>query len=697
MTDPIQLSSPQALINRARYAGKDFFTFVDDLVARVKSNFGTEYDEFVVSALGQMLIDQVAWAAETLSFYVDRQAAESYLSTARTRRAASNIARQLGYKPARVISATTDVAVNLNNVQPVDSTINAGFKFQGPNGLVFEATQAVTFPAGEGPASVARSISVREGKTRTESFVSNGKKSQIFPLSPANGMEVLDGVSVTVDAAPWTESEFLTFDQADQYEVDYHESPPILVFGNGVAGNIPPLGATITVEYVESSGAGGLVLSNTIVDVVNTLVVGATSVPITVTNPTPSSGGSDAETLEEIKASAPGFFASRNVAVTQRDYVSLSQAYADPLAGAVAVAQAFVAHGASDDLTLLGLISDANAIAQAVSDAVAVETSDISSQVTGAVANRASLDTNIINIDARLDDIALDPLGTPSGKIVDIRSAAATVRSQATDIKVIADDGIAQTPAHGPKDTRFGEIKAAIDALLPALDGISVTAGLVAQDVADAKTETSAATVALTSLQASMDAIVVDVANIDLAMATGFVGEVSSTMTEIFDHVDGWLSQDCKANLVQVPILAKDVDGFLVAPSNALMRSLEAYLNDRREITQVVEVVSGAPWLVPASIGGKIGVKDGYVVSVVLADVRKAIEDLLRGRAFGDSLRLSAVYAAVAPNELTGIGGVSGVSHAVISIVGSDADGNLIVTKNQVISRGTITLSQDAT
>ena len=123
MTEPIQIESPQAQINRVRFAGKDFFTFTDDLIARIQLLFVTEFNDFVASGTGVMLIDMVSWACENLSFYLDRQATESYISTARTRRAINRLSRQIGYKMRAAVSASVDLDINLTQVYAFDVTV----------------------------------------------------------------------------------------------------------------------------------------------------------------------------------------------------------------------------------------------------------------------------------------------------------------------------------------------------------------------------------------------------------------------------------------------------------------------------------------------------------------------------------------------------------------------------------------------
>ncbi len=699
MTDPLQIESPVAQINRARFAGKDFFTFVDDIVARIQTLFVTEFNDFVVSGTGQMLIDIVSWACETLSFYIDRQASESYLTTARTRKAVNRLCRQIGYKMAGAVGASVDLEVRLAAAKAFNVTIPIGFKFKGPSDLVFEATEAVTFLAGEGPLSPARTIACREGLTRTESFTSTGAKNQVFRLSPGEDLYVADGtVSVNVAGPLWTITDLITFDQTNQVEIDFNSDPTTVRFGDGVAGNIPASGANIVVTYAATSGSGGLVLNNTITDVVNPLVVFFQTIDLLITNPDPSSGGADAEDLASAKAKAPRFFKARNVAVTQEDYVGLSQAYTDPIAGTVSVAQAFVARGADDDLTLAALLASIRDLCTPVAD-------DVTSLVATAEANRVAtstargtIDTTKTNaIESALDAIVTNPqLPLAAGDAIDARVAAQAIRIASNNADVRANEGLAAATL-GLKDAAITDIKTQLAGVEAQVQAIVTAIGNIEQSVADANVGIATIDNALTAQSTELAAQTTTLAAIVTRVNTDFENLVQDQLDAIFDHVDGFLADDCKANLVQVPILTRDVNGFLTAPPVALMRSLEAYLEARKEVTQVVEVVSGEVYLVAADITGTIGIRDGYVQATVLSNVRKALDDLLRVRDFGKSLRLSDLYASIVPDPTTGQKGVDGIMYAVFKITGPaislDGDGNLVIEKKQVVTKGTVTLT----
>jgi hypothetical protein len=81
----------------------------------------------------------------------------------------------------------------------------------------------------------------------------------------------------------------------------------------------------------------------------------------------------------------------------------------------------------------------------------------------------------------------------------------------------------------------------------------------------------------------------------------------------------------------------------------------------------------------------------------VLSNARTAVDTLLKVRAFGRSLRLSDLYTILVPDRDTGRGGIEGVDFGVIRIIGDalfiNADGNLIVTDQQVITKGTVTFT----
>jgi hypothetical protein len=156
-------------------------------------------------------------------------------------------------------------------------------------------------------------------------------------------------------------------------------------------------------------------------------------------------------------------------------------------------------------------------------------------------------------------------------------------------------------------------------------------------------------------------------------------------------HVDKMLSLDCKANLVTVPILAKDKSGFFANPSNGLINSLQRYLDSRKEVSQTVQVTNGGTALVAAQLVVRVGVLPNFSVSIVKTSVTTAIDGVLRDRAFGVSLYVSELMDAVTV--------LDGVDFANIEIVGPstylDVSGNLIIPTEKVVTKGSVTFNPD--
>ncbi len=336
---------------RAQYSGLDFNTHLDDLRARVQVKYAATYNDFAASALGMMLLDSVSFGLDTLSFYLDRRATDTYLSTARTRKSVARLTRQLGYKMRAAVSSSVDLSITIAS-PGFNVTMPKGFQFTGPDDLIYENAQSVTWLSTD--TIRTKSVSCYEGVTVVESFVSDGSANQVFQLKrvPDQSFAVSGSVTVTVNGASFVESEFLSFDATDQFEVGYNDDPPTIRFGDGTAGNIPISGASIVVTYVGSRGLNGLVGSHTITAEKNALVVSFQPITMTVDNALGSIGGDDPETLSHAKTFAPLVYKSRFVAVTRPDYEALSGSFADPLFGRVAVAQAVSSRTAAADTDL---------------------------------------------------------------------------------------------------------------------------------------------------------------------------------------------------------------------------------------------------------------------------------------------------------------------------------------------------------
>lgn len=823
-------------LNKVKYSGLDFDTHFDDLRARMQVEFASDFNDFALSSLGIMLLDLVAYGLDSLSFYLDRRATDAYLETARTRKAVARLSRQLGYKIGPAVASSVDVtlAIETPGGFPFGVTVAKGFQLRGPNELIFETAEAVIFAPNSGPSQTAV-VPCYEGETVVENFVATGQANQTIELArvPDQKFVVQGSVRVVVNGVLWTESEFLTFDPTNQYEVEYSDEPPTVRFGNGIAGNIPTVGAPITVTYVASRGLTGQVGQDTVTEAVTPLVQNFTTIPLVINNAEASAGGDDPESLTKVKAYAGRVWNSRKVAVTRPDYKALAGSYADPLYGRVAVAQAVSTRSSEQDIYLQNLLHDIELALAPVKTSVEAETAagrtvlaemttllegladslaavaedtsvaadrlataltsarqqknssveiyndaaDVVSEATGgsslvsglsvATANLAigsgdarvlyvakvagsvgaairvahvlggSLSVNVTAKDITVTVLANSTAAQVATVVSQTPAAVALVDVYASGsgLSVVAQQALTNLgytlpyalPLSGVPDTAQSDLLRRLDRCKTEAANIQSAATAmqsafdnnIIQNVSEALSRVNAVGVDLvtpdtglneleqarTSLAASVGEsgptatglystfVALDTAVLPMDTTGAVMDSVGETLVALQAHVDTYLSSDCKANLVTVPILTKNAAGFYVAPSLGLQRSLQAYLDARKEVTQTVKVTSGAIYLVGAKVTLRVGVKEGFAESVVRAGVLAVVDGLLKDRDFGADLYVSDITGAVQD-------GVPGVAYVNVTIDGHydvdqnfssaklDADGNLIIDSTEVISKG---------
>jgi hypothetical protein len=356
----VTLSESAKNLVRSNFFGKDFATYVTEINDFLVLEFGQEItSNIVASELGQMLIEMVAFALSTMSWYGDRQADDTNLTFVRLRSAAVTIARQLGYKPRAAVPPAIEITMTLSFPPTLTRlTIERGRRLVGPSGLTYVTTEEVIFDVGEvGP----KTFGAVEGELVEEIFTSTGKPDQFFLIEtiPTNKSISQDSPRVFVNASEWDENPLLTFEQTDQFEFGYGFNPPRLQFGDGIAGNVPPPDAEIRVTYLATAGPAGAVQANTVVAFQAPLVAGTQTLAGNLSHDEPSTPGSARETIASIRVNAPQVTQAQDRAVTQQDLDAFINSFIDPVFGAVAIGRATVPRSVEQDaeaLTIIGLI-----------------------------------------------------------------------------------------------------------------------------------------------------------------------------------------------------------------------------------------------------------------------------------------------------------------------------------------------------
>jgi len=693
-------------LNKILYVGKDYDTFYDDIINRLSTTFGSVINNASHTDPLRIITDLVSYALHSMSWYLDRQTNESYLDSCTKRSIAARIVRALGYKPSRATSASTTLSVSLQNTYGFDVRIPVGFKFVSISGLVFETTQSTTWSAG---VTSAQDVDVSEGETKSVTFVSDGTANQRFKLPVSSDKYITSGsITVVVDSSTWTESDILSAEQTDQYEIEYEEEPTVLRFGDGIAGNIPTVDGEIRVTYRAGSGLLGNITSSQITSTSIPLIVKGTTISLSISQPDAASGGDDPESLESIKANAPKYYSARDVAVTESDYEGLAINFVDGQYGQPAMASAVNTRSYEEDIELR---ADLTRINNYISDTV----SEVNGYVAAVQADIASATSQITSVEDAHDDIsdANDTIASTQINVVSLLTAingyASSINIKANTVSAKADSIISDTAEILTDETLTGgttnlvndvtsiatEIKSLvvlINALVGSIqnssDSVSseievlsdvnedVTTGLETIDVATTSLTTLIATIntSMTGIESSID---------------GYSDDISELTDSIAEHINTHWASNTESNIVSVPILAKDGDGFYVAPSNGLIRALQTYLDARKDVTHTINVVSGADDLVELDVTVKVKVSRNYVSTTILSQVDVYVQELLKDNTPGDGLMLQTVYDI--KNEIDGIDYLN-VTLGPSGYV--DGDGNIVVASYETITKGTITVTE---
>ena len=260
------------------------------------------------------------------------------------------------------VAAVTDLTNTENTAIAVDPATVANIYVGTTDGGIFSSTNsALTWePLNNGIDDPIKTVQMREGRTLSEAFSSNGQPFQIFEIPvPQDFTIAQDSPSVSVAGIIWPEVPLLTYDQTEQVEIEYGLAPPRMIFGDGIAGNIPPQDAEIRVTYFVTSGVDGSIASNTIGSFTDAIVAGTTQISTVLTNSSPSTPGSNPEPLNSIKVNAPQVFQAAERAVTGDDLTGWINSFVDPVFGAVSKGRATAPRSSAGDAeaqTIIGLL-----------------------------------------------------------------------------------------------------------------------------------------------------------------------------------------------------------------------------------------------------------------------------------------------------------------------------------------------------
>jgi hypothetical protein len=322
------------------YTDRDFDTIKEALKVHIQSKFPNTWRDFYESQMGIAWLELCAYCFDVLSFYLDYQANESYISTARDRLSIIRLGELVGYSLRPPTAAGVVVGATIDAAQAQDVVIASGTTISSTSGVTFRTLIEQRITAG----STTADITFTEGEQQTDNFTSDGSAFQEFKLTESG--VVSGSITVTVDGVEWSSSDSLVYGTGTSriYSVRYDEDDyGFIRFGDGTSGMIPPNGSSIQVVYRVGGGVDG----NIAVGQINTTVQGqldgvvpASYVTVSLYNAQRGSGGEARETEDHARYWIPRWVKTNQRAVTEEDFDTLATAYVSPTFGSVAYAKA---------------------------------------------------------------------------------------------------------------------------------------------------------------------------------------------------------------------------------------------------------------------------------------------------------------------------------------------------------------------
>ena len=308
----------------------DFNTLKTNLKKYLQSQDTLKDYNYEGSALSTLL-DVLAYNTQYNAYYLNMVANEMFLDSAIQRSSVVSHAKLLNYTPRSAVAPSATITLKINQVTETSLTLpkftsflseaidGVNYKFVTTNDVTVNkdvANNTVTF----------LDLTIKQGEPTTLSFSYSSAENPSSTISLPDTNIDTTTISVIVQQSSSNSSSevftlaenFLTLDSSSAvyFLQEGNNENYQIYFGDGILGKALTDGNQIIVSYVTTNasasyGANNFVLMDAIGGYSNTTIT-----PIVAT-----SQGSDRETIDSIKYTAPKAYSSQGRAVTKEDYI----------------------------------------------------------------------------------------------------------------------------------------------------------------------------------------------------------------------------------------------------------------------------------------------------------------------------------------------------------------------------------------
>jgi hypothetical protein len=330
------------------YLNFDAQSFKAYIINKLSDNGWFTDQQFEGSNLNN-LIDIIAYANNTLLFYLNQTSKETLFSDVEFYENMNRLVKLIGYKPSGFITSTLGFTAT--------STLNKGtysiprysyFNIDGVSySLIKDGTFVKSVNGQETLTDFSESYILYNGKyDRLSDYIALGDSSETIVLNTTN--KNIDSKTINVYVKrngiwnEWVQVEDLYFSEFDEnnFSVRLNEDSNYdITFGDGINGASLQEGDTVSIYYLNGEGEEGQVSQNflsgsmTIYSTphINTILSDINSITyissedienITFTNSLPSTNSSEKESVSDIRSNASIFYQSQNRLISKNDFTS---------------------------------------------------------------------------------------------------------------------------------------------------------------------------------------------------------------------------------------------------------------------------------------------------------------------------------------------------------------------------------------
>lgn len=359
----VQDKDKENLIN---FAATDFLALRDSLIQYIKTVYPLDYNYFVESDLGMMLVELIAYMGHVSSYKADYLANENFLRTARSRDSIRKLMQLIGIRMKGPIAATASARVSMqadpgwgpNSKLVIDGpsrvlTVKSSEDGGGVTYTMYKVSQNGDIDLSNKDASIVIDSSEKTTPTLLQNIVLQ-EGALVVQTGFFSDTEALK--TVALNNSPVIEGSMQAFvtsegtsngkyrlvdnifyasgsdDKVFQFVPDENYGG-FVVFGDNNLGKTPGIGDQYTVIYRVGGGSRGNVARESINAkakakfYTSSMSDVPTEIDLVVENSSKATGGADAETIDHVKRYGPLVFRAQDRLVTLGDYKAFANSY----------------------------------------------------------------------------------------------------------------------------------------------------------------------------------------------------------------------------------------------------------------------------------------------------------------------------------------------------------------------------------